>query len=90
MQKIIILGTLLLTLIFLLFFWRCIRGRASRFATSITIAVSALFAIETASLHALDAVLYRPIGPILLIGWIWAFAAIGILLASTQIPQKAD
>jgi hypothetical protein len=45
-----------------------------RMAASISVAVLALFAIEAISLHALDAVFYRPIGSVLLIGWIWAGA----------------
>ena len=53
-----------------------------RLAASITIALFALFAIETVSLHATDAVLYRSIGPVYTIGWIWAAAAVGICLAT--------
>ena len=57
-------------------------GGAVRIAASLTIALAMLFAVETVSLHALDAIYYRPIGPILLIGWIWAVAAAGICLAA--------
>jgi hypothetical protein len=45
-----------------------------RMAASVSVAVLALFAIEAISLHALDAVFYRRIGTVLLIGWIWAGA----------------
>jgi hypothetical protein len=54
----------------------------ARLATSITIALFVLFAIEMVSLHAIDAVLYRFIGPVYLIGWMWAAAAIAICLAA--------
>jgi hypothetical protein len=57
-------------------------GAAVRIAASLAIALLALFAIETVSLHALDAVYYRPIGPVLLIGWMWAIASIGICWAA--------
>jgi hypothetical protein len=59
-------------------------SRGIRIAASITIALVALFAIESVSLHALDAVFYRPIGPVAVIGWLWALAAAGICLAATQ------
>ena len=65
-------------------FWRQVAGGAARVAASITIAVLALFAIETVSLHAVDAVFYRPIGPVLMLGWVWAIAAAGICLAAAQ------
>jgi hypothetical protein len=60
-------------------------ARSLRIAACLTIAVLALFAIETVSLHALDAIYYRPIGPVLLIGWMWAFASIGICWAALAI-----
>lgn len=60
----------------------------ARLAASVTIAVSALFAIEVVSLHAIDAVLYRWIGPVYLIGWMWAVAAIAICLAASQAASR--
>ncbi len=54
-------------------------GGAGRIAASLTIIVLALFAIETVSLHAVDAMYYQPIAPILSIGWMWAIAAQEIL-----------
>ena len=85
-QKIIIILIATIALIFVMLFllWRPLDGRAVRAAASITIAVLALFAIETVSLHALDAVFYRPIGPVLMLGWVWAIAAAGICLAAFQ------
>jgi hypothetical protein len=64
--------------------WRQGAGGAARLAASITIAVSALFAIEMVSLHAVDAVFYRPIGPVLMLGWVWVIAAAGICAAAIQ------
>ncbi len=60
-------------------------GGAVRAAASLTIALAMLFAVETVSLHALDAIYYRPVGPILLIGWTWAVAAAGICLAASTV-----
>jgi hypothetical protein len=45
-----------------------------KLAASTSIATLALFTIEAVSLHSLDAVLYQPIGPALLVGWIWIVA----------------
>ena len=77
-----IFGLMLVTLFLV---GRQVAGRPARVAVSATIAVLALFAIETVSLHSLDAVFYRPIGPVLTIGWLWAIAAIGIILGSVSI-----
>jgi hypothetical protein len=54
--------------------WPRFTNVGSKLAASTGIAILALFAIETVSLHSLDAVLYRPIGPALLVGWIWIIA----------------
>jgi hypothetical protein len=53
-----------------------------RIAASIGIAVLALFAVEAISLHALDALFYRPLAAVLLIGWIWAAACAGTIAAT--------
>jgi hypothetical protein len=80
MQEFIIicLATIALICVALFLFSRSLAGGAVRIVASLTIAVLALFAIETVSLHTLDAVYYQPIGPALLVGWLWAIAAAGI------------
>ena len=85
-QEIIIILIAISALIFatLLLFWRQVAGGAARVAMSITIVVVALFAIETVSLHALRPVLYQPIGPVVMIGWLWAITAAGICLAAAH------
>lgn len=40
-------------------------------ATCVTAAALGVFIVETVSLHAVDAVVYSRVGPILLIGWLW-------------------
>ena len=40
-------------------------------ASGATIALIGIFVVETVSLHAVDGVVYAPLGPILLIGWLW-------------------
>jgi hypothetical protein len=52
-------------------------------AMSLTTGVALLFTLETISLHAVDAVLYRPIASVLIVGWIWATASLGVVLAAT-------
>ena len=61
----------------------------ARAATSITIALVTLFAIEMVSLHAIDAILYHPIGPLLIIGWLWAIAAAGVCLAAVRCAYRS-
>jgi hypothetical protein len=81
---IVVLAIIALIFMALFLFGRHAASRAVRAAASITIALLTLFAIETVSLHALDAVFYQPIGPVLMIGWLWATAAVGICLAATR------
>ena len=45
-----------------------------------------LFMLEVVSLHQMDAVLYQPAGPVLLIGWLWLLCG----LAATAIAFKAS
>ncbi|MEO7728428.1 MAG: hypothetical protein ABIS45_14330 [Burkholderiales bacterium] len=84
-QETVIISTAMIAFIVLMIilFWRRGAGLAPRIATVFTIAVLALFAIETVSLHALDAVYYRPIGPVLMIAWLWAATAAGISVAAS-------
>lgn len=69
-------------LVLLLLFLPRVAGPAARVGTSLTILLLALFAIETVSLHDIDAVFYRRVGPVLLVGWLWATASVGILVAA--------
>lgn len=87
MQESIIiwLATIALICVTLFLFSRRLRGGAVRIAAGLTAALVTLFAIETVSLHALDAVYYRPIGPVLLIGWLWAIGAAGICWAALTV-----
>lgn len=85
---IISIATIALVFVTLFLFWRRGAGGAARVAASIAIAVLALFAIETVSLHAVDAIFYRPIGPVLMLGWVWAIAAAGICAAALQRSQR--
>lgn len=55
---------------------------AARVGVSLTIALFALFGIETISLHKIDGLLYLGIGPVLLVGWLWAALSATICLAA--------
>jgi hypothetical protein len=50
-------------------------GRPQRKGTSSAVFLSLLaplfFVLEATSLHSIDAFLYHPAGPVLLVGWIW-------------------
>jgi hypothetical protein len=52
-----------------------------------TVFVFALYVLELISLHAIDAILYRPIGPVLLIGWLW-MAGSGTSAAAAKAVVK--
>ena len=45
--------------------------RTSAIASGATVAAVTIFVVEGVSLHRVDAILYAPAGPILLIGWLW-------------------
>lgn len=49
--------------------------RKAGLAAMCSLAVLCLFLAEAISLHGIDAVLYRLIGPVMVIGWLWAFLA---------------
>ena len=87
MQESIIIWLVIIALVCvtLFLFSRRLGGAAVRIAVGLTIGLVALFAIETVSLHALDAIYYRPIGSVLLIGWLWALAAAGICWAALTV-----
>jgi hypothetical protein len=87
MQESIIIGlaTIALICVALLLFSHRLGGAAVRIAAGLTAGLVTLFAIETVSLHALDAIYYRPIGSVLLIGWLWALAAAGICWAALTV-----
>lgn len=76
------IATLALVSVILALILRPFAGTSARVAVSMTIIVLALFATEAISLHELYAVLYRPIGPVAVIGWLWAVAAAGTALAA--------
>lgn len=41
-----------------------------------------LFVVESISLHAIDALMFTPIGPVLAVGWMWTAAAVVIIAAA--------
>jgi hypothetical protein len=88
MQEFIIIGltTIALICVPVFLFSRRLGGGALRIAASLTIVLLTLFAIETVSPHAL-AVYYRPIGSVLLIGWLWAIASAGICWAAFAVKE---
>ena len=59
-------------------------GCAQRVGWGATAATLTLFAIEAVSLHAVDAVMYRPIGGVLLVGWLWSALAAAVVAAAIR------
>lgn len=67
------------------------KSSAPPVVTAATIAAIGLFSIETISLHAVDAMLYKPTGGLLLIGWLWIALALVITFSALHIiSQKRD
>ncbi len=73
-------GALLLAAVFI--FSRVIPGGPAKLAAGMTVVIPASFATEMISLHELYPVLYRQIGPLITIAWIWIGAAAGICFAA--------
>jgi len=55
---------------------------------AMTLGVSALFLLELVSLHAIDALLYRRVGPVLVIGVLWIFCALVTITATARLLKK--
>ena len=55
-----------------------------RAALALTTVTIGLFLMETVSLHAIDALLYQPVGPILLIAILWALLCAGVALLAAS------
>lgn len=62
----------------------CRSHRAAAPAVLASCAVLGLFALEMISLHAIDAVLYRLIGPVMLIALLWAACAAVVVAYSLK------
>jgi hypothetical protein len=60
------------------------RGAALQVALAAGFCVVMFFALESISLHGIDAVLYRPVGPLRLIGWLWLCLAAGAIGAALR------
>lgn len=61
---------------------------ATRLAVGVTIALVALFLLEMISLHAIDAILYRPIGPLMAIAYLWIAASAVTGIAALRYPRR--
>jgi hypothetical protein len=79
----LIITVVLATVVTRLVVLRMARRRVA-IALGSTAALLALFAVETVSLHASDAILYQPIGPVLLIGLLWSLC--GLISAAAARP----
>ncbi len=56
---------------------------SARLAAIASLAALALFGLEAISLHQIDSELYRPVGPVMLIAWLWlALGAVVVRAAS--------
>lgn len=82
-QMVMLFATVLIGMVVSLVMWRSHwwsrpTNRCAKLAWVCTGAVLLLFLIETISLHAIDRVLYHPVGPVLLIAYAWTANAIAV------------
>lgn len=61
---------------------------APRLVTAATLLAIALFSIEIISLHDIDAMLYRHVGGVMVIGWMWL--ALGLSTVIGAMTQKTS
>jgi hypothetical protein len=57
---------------------------SARLAAIASLGVLALFGLETISLHQVDSVLYCPVGPVMLIGWLWMALGAEVVWVATR------
>ncbi|AMU96184.1 hypothetical protein AOA14_16390 [Sphingopyxis terrae subsp. terrae NBRC 15098] len=69
--------------------WRRARKTSASVPLIATGAALLLFAVETISLHALDRLLYRPAGPVLVIGWLWVAIGTMTLIGAARDYHRA-
>ena len=86
-QAAVIVATLLLALALTALVVRNAPTRAQALAAGATAGAVIVFAIECISLHAVDAYFYRPVGPIMAIGWLWL--ACGWTTAANALADTA-
>ncbi len=67
--------------------WR--RDPAGTLAILATAAIGALFLIETISLHAVDAVMYATTWGVMTVGWLWAGAALIVVVTAGFAARRA-
>lgn len=56
--------------------------------TLATIAALLLFTIETVSLHAVDRLVYRPAGALLVIGWLWIVLGVTTMMSALSHHRR--
>ena len=76
-QPILIIGILLASVLIFYWMWRSQRRADPIFGVYVSfMLITALFLVEIVSVHAVDAMLYRPVGSILMIGLLWTIAVV--------------
>lgn len=63
-------------------------GRARTGAATATLVTALLFILETISLHAVDAILYRPAAGLLVIGWLWLLLGGATIFGALREVQR--
>ena len=72
------------------FAWRLSRSDGpAAWAACASAVTAALLLVEAVSLHAVDAVMYRPAGPVVLLAWAWALASAAVVLAAIVALRRA-
>ncbi|SFH69080.1 hypothetical protein [Albimonas pacifica] len=67
---------------------RRLRGAGARLALLGAAATLAVVGTEVISLHRVDAMLYRPIGPVMAIAWAWSASAALVCLGALRAARR--
>lgn len=85
---ILVLAGLLVGAVMLTRHWRR-RDAGAWVAIMATWGACVLFAVETVSLHQIDAILYAPVGPVMVVALLWTLGALAAAVAALRVAPRA-
>jgi hypothetical protein len=69
---------------------KALRNMQTNTAVVCTAITLLLFLVETISLHAIDRVLYRPVGPLMFVAFLWGATALGVVFSALWARQNSQ
>lgn len=94
-QEVLLMGVALCSLFVVVQLWRWLshdgaRDMPEKIAVVCTAFTLLIFSVETISLHGIDRLLYRPVGPVLFVACLWGAAAVGVFLPALWAARRAN